>query len=354
MENSDMVRPDPTPRRALPEDGETAMTMDAGATAFWIERPGHAALRTEDLPPRGPDDVLVETLYSGVSRGTETLVFTGRVPASQHDVMRCPFQAGGFPGPVKYGYCSVGRVVEGPAGLVGRAGFCLHPHQDRYVVPAASFTPLPDALPPTRAVLAANMETALNGVWDAAIRPGDRVCVIGLGVVGLLAARLAARIPQAEVLAVDLDPAKRTPAEVLGLRFAEAPPDGAEFDVILHASGHPDGLVTALGVAGFEATIVELSWYGSTPVTLPLGEAFHSRRLTIRSSQVGAVATAQRSRWSYARRMAKALDLLCDPALDALIDGESRFADLPATMAALAEGRLAALCHRVRHPAAEG
>lgn len=330
------------------------MTTQTSATAFWLARPGRAELRPETLPARGDGDVLVEALYSGISRGTETLVFAGRVPDSQRAAMRCPFQAGEFPGPVKYGYCSVGRVVDGPDDLAGRAVFCLHPHQDRYVVPASAVTRLPDALPPRRAVLAANMETALNAVWDAAIRPGDRVCIIGLGVVGLLAARLASGIPGTEILALDIDPGRRAPAQALGLAFAETPPADASFDVVLHASGHPDGLVTALGIAGFEATIVELSWYGSTPVTLPLGEAFHSRRLTIRSSQVGAVATAQRGRWSYARRMAKALELLCDPTLDALVDGESRFADLPETMAALAEGRLAALCHRVRFPAAEG
>lgn len=330
------------------------MTTDMGATAFWVTRPGHGELRAATAARSQHGEVLVETLYSGISRGTEALVFTGRVPESQRAAMRCPFQAGEFPGPVKYGYCSVGRVAEGPPDLAGRMVFCLHPHQDRYVVPAAWATPLPEDLPPGRAVLAANMETALNGVWDAAVRPGDRVGIIGLGVVGLLAARLAAAIPGTEVLAVDIDPGKRTVAETLGLRFATAVPAGADFDVVLHASGHPDGLVAALGAAGFEATVVELSWYGATPAVLPLGEAFHSRRLTIRSSQVGAVATAQRGRWSHARRMAKALELLRDPALDALVDGESRFADLPATMAALAEGRLAALCHRVRYPAAEG
>lgn len=330
------------------------MTTDMGATAFWVTRPGHGELRSERVTRSQAGEVLVEALYSGISRGTETLVFAGRVPASQRAAMRCPFQGGEFPGPVKYGYCSVGRVLDGPADLIGRPVFCLHPHQDRYVVPAAWVTPLPDGLPPDRAVLTANMETALNGIWDAAVRPGDRVGVIGLGVVGLLTARLAAAIPGTEVLAVDVDPGKQAVAEALGLRFATAMPEDADLDLVLHASGHPDGLVAALGAAGFEATVVELSWYGSTPVSLPLGEAFHSKRLTIRSSQVGAVATAQRGRWSHARRLGKAMQLLRDPALDALIDGESRFADLPGTMAALAEGRLATLCHRVRYPAAEG
>lgn len=329
------------------------MTTDMVATSFWITRPGHGELRSEDLGRSQPGEVLVETLYSGISRGTETLVFGGHVPASQRAAMRCPFQAGDFPGPVKYGYCSVGQVADGPPDLAGRKVFCLHPHQDRFRVPAAAVTPLPDGLPPPRAVLAANMETALNGIWDADVRPGDRVCVIGLGVVGLLAAWLAAGIPGSAVLAVDLDPAKQAPAEALGLAFATAPV-GDGFDVVIHASGNPDGLVAALGAAGFEATVLELSWYGSRPAALPLGEAFHSKRLAIRSSQVGTVAAAQRPRWSHGRRMAKALELLLEPALDALVDGESRFAELPATMAALADGRLAALCHRVRYPAAEG
>jgi 2-desacetyl-2-hydroxyethyl bacteriochlorophyllide A dehydrogenase len=331
------------------------MTTDMVAKAFWVTRPGAGELRDEPLRAPGHDDVMVETLYSAISRGTETLVFTGMVPESQRAAMRCPFQAGDFPAPVKYGYAAVGRVVAGPPELSGLAVFCLHPHQDRFVVPATAVTPLPDGLPPARAVLAANMETALNGVWDAAIRPGDRVCVIGLGVVGLLAAFLAAGIPGTEVLAVDVNPAKRAVAEALGLAFAVAPPDGSEFDVVLHASGNPDGLVTALGVAGFEATVVELSWYGTRPATLPLGEAFHSRRITLRSSQVGTVATAQRGRWNHARRMVKALELLRDhPVLDALVGDESRFADLPATMAALAEGGRSTHCHRIRYPAAEG
>lgn len=331
------------------------MTTDMVATAFWVTRPGAGELRAERLRAPEHDDVMVETLYSAISRGTETLVFAGRVPQSQRAAMRCPFQAGDFPAPVKYGYAAVGRVVAGPPELTGRSVFCLHPHQDRFVVPASAVTPLPDGLPPGRAVLAANMETALNGVWDAAIRPGDRVCVIGLGVVGLLAARLAAGIPGTEVLAVDVNSAKRLIARTLGLDFAAAPTGDGAFDVVLHASGSPDGLVTALGVAGFEATVVELSWYGTRPATLPLGEAFHSRRITLRSSQVGAVAAAQRSRWSHARRMAKSLELLRDdPALDALIDDESAFSDLPATLLALAEGGRSTHCHRISYPAAEG
>ncbi|NQW09935.1 MAG: zinc-binding alcohol dehydrogenase [Alphaproteobacteria bacterium] len=326
------------------------------ATAFWTEEPGRGALRREALPAPAPDEVMVETLYSGISRGTETLVFSGHVPDSQREVMRAPFQVGTFPGPVKYGYATVGRIVQGPGDRIGQMIFALHPHQDCFVVPTEAAVAIPGVVPPRRAILAANMETALNALWDSGIGPGDRVAVIGLGVVGLLTAWLAHRIPGTEVAAIDIDPAKRGAAAALGLSFvdpataADAPIGDA--DVVIHASGHPDGLVTALALAGFEARVLEMSWYGTRPVNLPLGEAFHARRLELRSSQVGAVSPSRRPRWSHARRLAKALDLLADPVLDALIDDEGPFEALPETLAALAAGERHALCHRVIYPAA--
>ena len=320
-----------------------------GARAFWIEAPGAGIIRSETLREPSPSELLVETQFTGISRGTETLVFRGDVPESQAEIMQCPFQEGRFPGPVKYGYIAVGRVETGPEDLKGRSVFCLHPHQDRFVVPADAVVPLPDGLPEDRAVLAANMETALNVVWDTELQPGHRVAVIGLGVVGLLVAWLIAKDDGNEVIAVDVDPDKKSMATALGLRFQSALPDGAAFDRIVHASGHPSGLVTALEHAAFEARIVEASWFGTRPVTLPLGADFHSKRLTIASSQVGHVAASRRSDWTHRRRMEHALELLCDPVLDTLIDGESAFLDLPETMAALADGRMRSTCHRVRY-----
>lgn len=329
--------------------GVFATTGTTGARAFWVEHPGRGAIRVERLAAPTADQVLIETRFSGISRGTETLVFRGEVPDSQIELMRCPFQAGAFPGPVKYGYMAVGRVIDGDPALLGQDVFSLHPHQDRFVVPSAMAVPLPKNLPPGRAVLAANMETALNVLWDSDIRAGDRVAVIGLGVVGLLTAWLAHALPGTEVLALDTDPDKGAMAEALDLAFASAPPSAGNFDRIIHASGHPSGLVTALSLAAFEARITEASWFGSRPVTLPLGEDFHSKRLTLASSQVGAVAPSQRAGWTHRRRLEKALELLRDPVLDVLIDGESAFEDLPATLSALADGRLRAHCHRVRY-----
>lgn len=327
--------------------------MAERARAFWVAAPGHGELRSEDLPPPGRGEALVRTLASGISRGTETLVFQGRVPKSEWQRMRCPFQSGEFPAPVKYGYASVG-VVEalGPdaAGdLRGKRVFCLYPHQDRYVVPAMALVPVPDTVPDRRAVLAANMETAVNALWDAGPRIGDRIAVVGAGVIGALVAALAARIPGTAVELIDIDPRRGDLAAALGCQFA--PPDAAngKADLVFHASGAPEGLATALSLAGFEARVIELSWYGDRPVTLPLGEAFHARRLQIVSSQVGQVAAPRRSRRSHRDRMALALSLLMEACFDRLLSGESPFAELPAAMSRLAETPDGALCHVIRY-----
>jgi threonine dehydrogenase-like Zn-dependent dehydrogenase len=318
--------------------------------AFWLAAPGQGEVRRMTLPAPGPGELLVRSLASGVSRGTESLVFRGEVPESQYELMRCPFQDGRFPAPVKYGYASAGVVEAGPDTLLGRRVFCLFPHQDRYIVPETAAVPVPDNVPDTRAVLAANMETAVNALWDAAPRIGDRVSVIGAGVVGCLVAALAARLPGAEVELVDIDPGRAVLAAAFGCRFARPEDAAAGADLVIHASGSEAGLATALRVAGFEATVLEMSWYGSRRVAAPLGEAFHSGRLTLRSSQVGAVATAQRARWSHRRRLALALSLLADPVYDRLLTGECRLAELPAVMARLAKAADGALCQVVRYP----
>jgi len=322
---------------------------DGEARAFWIASPGAGEIRREPLPRPAAGDAVVRTLYTGISRGTEALVFRGEVPASEAARMRAPFQSGDFPAPVKYGYASVGVVESGPAALAGRAVFCLHPHQTRYVVPEDAVHALPEGVPAARAILAANMETAINGVWDGGPRVGDRVAVVGGGVVGCLVAWLAGRIPGCRVELVDTSEERAAIASRLGVRFATPDRATPEADLVFHASGAPGGLATALRLAAFEAVVVELSWYGVRAVPAPLGEAFHSRRLTLRSSQVGAVAASQRSRWTHRRRMALALALLADPCLDALITGESPFEALPEVMAGLARGPGPTLCHRIAY-----
>lgn len=307
------------------------------------------------LAPPGPGEVRVRALRSGVSRGTEALVFRGEVPPSQYREMRAPFQQGAFPGPVAYGYMSVGVVeAEGPGpgeALLGRRVFCLYPHQDRYVVPAEAVVPVPDAVPTERAVLAANAETAVNVVWDAAPSVGDRILVVGAGVVGLLVSWLCARIPGARVRAVDPKPSRRGPAAALGVELAAEPDaDEEDADVVVHASGSSRGLRTALEQAGVEALVVEASWYGTREVRVPLGEAFHARRITLRSSQVGRVPPGRAARWSHGRRLALALELLADPALEVLLTDTCGFEELPDVMARLATDPGETLCQVVRYP----
>jgi threonine dehydrogenase-like Zn-dependent dehydrogenase len=321
----------------------------AEASAFWVRTPGQGEIRAVALPEPGRDDVLVRTLRSGVSRGTETLVFRGGVPPGQYAAMRAPFQDGDFPGPVKYGYLNVGAVEQGPPELRGRTVFCLYPHQTAYVVPASAVTVVPDGVPPGRAVLAGTVETAVNALWDAAPLVGDRVAVVGAGMVGCCVARLLSRFPGVEVTLVDVDPSRAAVAAALGVDFA-LPPEAADGrDLVIHASATSSGLQRSLDLLAPEGTVIDLSWYGDTDVQLSLGGAFHSARLGIRASQVGTVSPARRASRTTGDRLALALELLHDPTFDVLVTGESRFAELPDVMARLAAGRLSALCHTIRY-----
>ncbi|MEU7999489.1 zinc-binding alcohol dehydrogenase [Micromonospora sp. NPDC049060] len=323
--------------------------MTGEARAFWLSTPGEGEIRSAPLADPGPDEVLVRSRYSGVSRGTETLVFAGRVPADQHAAMRAPFQEGDFPAPVKYGYLNVGVVERGPDELRGRTVFCLHPHQTAYVVPAGAVVPVPDAVPPARAVLAGTVETAVNALWDAAPLVGDRVSVVGGGMVGCCVAALLARFPGVRVELVDTDPARATVAAALGVGFAPPEEAASGRDLVVHASATAAGLQRSLELLRPEGTVVELSWYGDRTVALALGGAFHSGRLSVRGSQVGAVAPARRGSRSFADRLGLALELLADPAFDALLTGESRFAELPDVLARLTAGSLPALCHLITY-----
>jgi threonine dehydrogenase-like Zn-dependent dehydrogenase len=322
--------------------------MQHTARAFWLRTPGVGEIRTVALPEPGPGDAVVRTLFSGVSRGTETLVFRGGVPQSQHAAMRAPFQEGDFPAPVKYGYLAVGVVEHGPAELLGRTVFCLYPHQTRFVVPATALTPVPDDVPAPRAVLAGTVETAVNALWDAAPLVGDRIAVVGAGMVGCSVAAVLAGVPGARVELVDSDPSRAAVADALGVGFATPDAAADDCDLVVHASASEAGLARSLELLAAEGEVVELSWYGDRPVRLPLGEAFHAKRLTVRSSQVGTV-SPRRARRGYAGRMAVAMRLLADPRFDALVGAEHPFEDLPALLPRLAAGDPPALGVRLRY-----
>ncbi len=320
------------------------------AQALWYVAAGQADIRPQVVAMPAAGEVRVRALHGALSRGTERLVFLGRVPESEFDRMRAPHMAGAFPFPVKYGYATVGRAEHGPPDLIGRTMFALYPHQTVFTLPADAVIPVPAAVPPARAVLAANMETALNAVWDAAPGPGDRIAVVGAGVVGGLVAWLCGNLPAAQVTLVDINPARASLAAALGVGFA--PPGAAprDCDLVVHASGSPFGLATALGLAGNEATVLELSWYGAGEVPAPLGAAFHSRRLKLVSSQVGQVAPSHRPRWTHRRRLAAALDLLADKRLDALLAPAVVFADLPARLPTILAPDSGVLCQLIDYP----
>ncbi len=317
------------------------------ATAFWVESPGRGALRTIDVLDPGPDDVLVRTLHTGISRGTESLVFRGEVPAGQRDRMRAPFQEGDFPGPVKYGYLNVGVVERGPSELQGRTVYTLYPHQSAFVVPRSAVAPVPDGVPAQRAVLAGAVETAVNILWDAAPLVGDRVSIVGGGMIGCAVARLARSIPGIDVVVVDVDRSKAAVCAQLGVAYAHPGDAPADRDLVVDTSGSEEGLQLALESAATEGEVIEASWFGDRPVRLYLGGDFHSRRLTIRSSQVGMVSPRRRGTRSTADRLALALDLLRDEAFDALLTGSSSWRELPTVMAAVASGSRPGLCHTI-------
>jgi len=320
------------------------------AQALWYVAPGQAEIRPEAVRAPAAGELRLRALHGALSRGTERLVFSGRVPASEFERMRAPLMGGKFPFPVKYGYATVARVENGPAGLRGRTVFALHPHQTAFTLPAEAVIPLPDGLPPQRAVLAANMETALNAVWDAAPGPADRIAVVGAGVVGALVAWLCGRLPGAEVTLIDIAPERASLAAALGVGLAAPEAAPRDCDLVVHASGNAAGLATALRLAGNEATVLEMSWYGDGDVAAPLGAAFHSRRLKLISSQVGQVAPSHRPRWTHRRRLAAALDLLADARLDALLAPAVTFAELPARLPSILAPDSRILCQLIDYP----
>jgi threonine dehydrogenase-like Zn-dependent dehydrogenase len=323
--------------------------LTGSAQALWYIGDGKAEIRQESLPIMKAGDALIKTLWSGISRGTERLIFHALVPSSEYERMRGPGMGGDFPHPVKYGYCAVGRVEEGPAAIVGKTVFVLHPHQDLIVTPAAGLALVPDTVPAKRAVLAANMETALNALWDSGAGPGDRIAVVGGGVVGCLIAWLAGQLPGADVTLIDPLVERAAIAAHLGIHYAAPTAAPENCDVVFHVSANPKGLAKALEIAGFEGTVVEVSWFGDKDVSVPLGRAFHSGRLKLISSQVGQVAQSRRPRWNYARRMQKAMQLLGDARLDILISDEIEFQDAPGKLPAVFSGEGGGLAPVLRY-----
>lgn len=278
--------------------------------ALWITEPGRVELRSEAMPTPAGGERRARALVSGISRGTESLVLAGRVPASQHQTMRAPAMRGEFPFPVNYGYAWVGQFEDAPHERV----FALAPHREHQCLGPEQYVRVPATLDDHEASLAANMETALNALWDAELDEGDRVTVIGAGVVGSLVALACMLVGPdgVDLELVDLDPEARTRALALGCTFATPDAAASKRTVIFNASGSGLALRRALELADFEGRVVEMSWFGDDDVSLPLGAHFHSQRLRIVCSQVGHVAPAQRAHHTHRQRLQAAIELLAD------------------------------------------
>jgi len=324
-------------------------SLPVQAQALWYVSAGVAALQSEALPTPEAKQIRVRTLFSALSRGTESLVFAGKVPEAEYTRMRAPFMGGDFPFPVKYGYASVGLVQSGPPELLNQCVFSLSPHQDYFNLTADAVAIIPAGVPAQRAVLAANMETALNAVWDAAPGPGDRIAVVGGGVLGCLVAFLCGHLPGADVTLVDINPHRAALAEQLGVKFATETAAPLDCDLVFHTSASAAGLTTALRLAGEEATVIELSWYGTQMVGAPLGGAFHSKQLRLQSSQVGHVSATRRPRYTYRRRLGVALELLKDARLDALLAPAIAFTDLPSQLPQILGQPSGVLCQLIHY-----
>lgn len=327
------------------------------ARALWYTAPGKVELRPERLAPLAPGWLTIETHFSAISRGTEQLIWHGAIAESEWQRMRAPFQDGDFPFPVKYGYSAAGVVIDGPPEWIGTNTFALYPHQEVFALPAANAIRLPEGVPLKRATLAANMETALNAVWDSGAGPADRIVIVGAGVVGLLITFLVARLPGTQTYVVDVVPERRAIVEAFGATFVAAGEDagaaiGEDADVVFHTSASAGGLHTAIAACGFEAALVELSWYGNATIEIGLGGAFHAKRLRLVSSQVGHVATSRRARWTHGRRLQAAAGLLADDRLDALVGDTVPFDQLSTQMADILGGARGGLAPVIAYPPA--
>ena len=305
--------------------------------SVWFPRAREVEIRDETVGRPGPGEVRIHAIASGLSHGTEMLVFRGEVPTDL--ALDLPTLAGSYAFPIKFGYASVGRVVETGAGVTelapGDHVFVHHPHQQEYVVRAAAAVRLPKRLPPELGVFLANCETALNVVLDAHPYLGDEVAVFGQGVVGLLVTQLMERagaaVTAVEPIAVRRELALRGGAEdavtpeAAAARIATRT-NGRGADVVIEASGNGGALQLAIDAAAFQASVVVCSWYGSKPVSLDLGSRFHRQRLRLVSSQVSRLDPALAPRWDRQRRLDTALALLEELVLGPLISHRIPFA----------------------------
>lgn len=278
----------------------------------------------------------IQSLYSLVSTGTERLVATGKIPTGLYNSMQVPYMEGDFSLPVKYGYSLVGEVVKGP--LLGKTVHLLHPHQDYCKVAAADVFPIPDEVPAVRATLASNLETAVNAVWDSGVSVGDRVAVVGFGIIGSLVARLLAQLPAVSLTILEKDPDRIKMAKSMGFEVSPNENLSTPLDIAFHCSSTAAGLQTCIDTVGLEGKVIELSWYGDKSVELNLGGTFHPQRKVIISSQVSQIPASHQHRWDFRRRKEAVFELLKNPDFDLHTPKTTPFTNLPEVFSEIRKG----------------
>jgi len=295
--------------------------------ALWHINPVSSdILRSE--PEIQKNQCLLQSKYSLISVGTERTVSMGKVPVDLHDSMAVPYMKGAFSFPVKYGYSLVGKVLKGPSEWMGRNVHLMHPHQDYCYSNLSDLFILPPTIPLKRATLISNMETAVNAIWDSQVSIGDRVVVVGFGLIGSLVALIVRQIPGVEVQVVEIDKSRQQVARSLGFGVSDSCKKN-HFDMAFHASGSATGLQNAIDAVGLEGPIIELSWYGNRKVDISLGTTFHSLRKQLISSQVSFIPSTKQSGWDFKRRKKTVLNLLHNPVFDHLLDTEVPFKESP-------------------------
>ena len=309
------------------------------ARALWHTSASQSQIKEVELSANPA--CVVKSLYSLISTGTERLVSRGQVPHALYASMKVPYMEGEFSFPVKYGYSLVGEVQEGPEEILGKKVHLLHPHQDYCRVQASELTVLPGEVPPLRATLASNLETALNSIWDSGVSVGDRVLVVGFGIIGSLTARLLQSIAGVEVWVYDLDAQRSELASASGFHIVDRML--YDFDIAFHCSSSSKGLQSCIDHIGFEGKVMEMSWYGEQAVELQLGGSFHQQRKQIISSQVSSIPSNHRARWDFNRRKAVVMELLKNPAYDQHLGEQVPFDKVPALFGNIRKGSLSAL-----------
>ncbi len=311
------------------------------ASALVFTGPREVALEERPVESPGPDEVLVRSRVSAISPGTELLVYRGDAPTDLEADVSIDALEGDLSFPTRYGYATVGEVVEtgpGAEGYHGERVFAFHPHQSRFCAGVPELFISPPDLDDEALALLPTAETATNLLLDGGPRVGERVVVFGAGVVGLATVRLLAELSLEELVVVEPLEGRRELARAFGAdrtvppgatgTFADSDPPGA--DLVYEVSGQPEALDAALSVAGYDGRVVVGSWYGSKRADLDLGGSFHRDRIGVTSSQVSTISPELRGRWSRERRRGTALDALRRIDTDRLVTDRVPFRSAPA------------------------